>query len=302
MATEPASSSPLRTTFRRHFSFNSSSNIAPTPTEGETAGFGPSRIVASPILLSRYFSRRNEHSVRDHLLLLNPGAEEKFVGIYSPVAVFWGIIFLTVPAAYLYIAMVLLRELCRTFPQTVFLPIQLYVSWLAHAVTAMNQVSRWVEIWCSLEAIFYIGLKLHIKWLQTRDPLEASLSAAPMMELSDRLVLWDRMMECEATDPVAFLRGWFFDQRLEKISKYDVRDFIAWSMFEGRHQEHLTVAELQQLEIFVEELEHRFSLFLYGERFDVDDDLAAHDDTCDIITDELNEAQGIFAKHLKKRK
>jgi hypothetical protein len=226
----------------------------------------------APLLLSRYFSRRKEHSMKEHMLLLNPGAGEKFVGIYSPVAVFWGIVFLTIPAAYMYIALVVLRELCRTFPQTVFVSIQRYTPWLAYTVTALNQVSRWVEIWCCLEAVFFIGLKLHIKWLQTRDPLEASLSAAPMMELLERSVLWDRMMECEAADPVSFLRGWFFDQPLENISKYDVRDFIAWSMFEGRHQEHLTEAELRQLERFVEEVEHRFSLCIYGEEVDDDDD------------------------------
>lgn len=252
-----------------------------TSSPRERAGSGGSGVM-SPLLLTRYFSRRNEHSVKEHLLLLNPGAGEKFVGIYSPVAVFWGFIFLIVPAAYLYIAMVLLRELCRTFPETVFLPIQHYTPWLAHTVTAMNQVSRWVEIWCSLEALFYVGLKLHIKWLQTRDPLEASLSAAPMMELADRLILWDRMMDCEAADPISFLRGWFFDQPLENISKYDVRDFIAWSMFEGRHQEHLTEAELRQLERFVEEVEYRFSLHLYGERLDEDDELDG-EDTTDVL-------------------
>lgn len=223
------------------------------------------------------------------------------MGIYSPVAAFWGLIFLIVPAAYLYILMVMLREMCRIFPETLFLPIQHYAPWLASTVTAMNQLSRWVEIWCCLEAAFYIGLKLHIKWLQTRDPLEASLSAAPMMELEDRSILWQRMMECEAADPVSFLQGWFFDQPLENISMYDVRDFIAWSMFEGRHQEHLTEAELRQLESFVEEIGHRSSLHLYGEKLDEDeDDILDGVDTTDVFRVHANGAQGIFAKKPKK--
>lgn len=267
-------------------------NMAQSPRRRDRSGSGGSNtsMLSTPLLLTRYFSRRSnhEHRGKEHLLLLNPGAGEAFVGIYSPVAVFWGLIFLTVPAAYLYIAMVVLREGCRTFPGTVFIPIQMYAPWLAQTVTAMNQVSRWVEVWCSLEALFYIGLKLHIKWLQILDPLEASLSAAPMMELHDRSMLWERMMDCEAADPVSFLRGWFFDQPLENISKYDVRDFIAWSMFEGRHQEHLTVAELRQLERFVEEIEHRFSLFLYGERKENDNNQLDDDVSVSSVDDVLN--------------
>lgn len=290
---ESNETSPLRRSFQRHFSFNSSGNLDASTNRRERAGSGSS--VMTPLLLTRYFSRRNEYNLKEHSLLLNPVAGEKFVGIYSPVAAFWGVVFLTVPAAYLYIAMVLLRELCRTFPGTVFHLLQHYAPWLAHTVTAMNQVSRWVEIWCCLEAFFYIGLKLHIKWLQTRDPLEASLSAAPMMELPNRLILWDRMMECEAADPVSFLRGWFFEQPVENISKYDVRDFIAWSMFEGRHQEHLTEAEQRQLERFVEEVEHRFSLHLYGVSLDKCDALDNADTT------DFPEEGGIFCKEPLKR-
>jgi hypothetical protein len=264
-------------------------------------GGSGSSVMQAPLLLSRYFSRRNEHSLKEHLLLLNPGAGEKFVGIYSPVAAFWGIIFLTIPAAYMYIALVVLRELCRTFPETVFVPIKNYTPWLAYTVTALNHVSRIVEVWCCLEAVFFIGLKLHIKWLQTRDPLEASLSAAPMMELLERSVLWDRMMECEAADPISFLRGWFFDQPLENISKYDVRDFIAWSMFEGRHQEHLTEAELRQLEKFVEEVEYRFSLCIYGDFIDEQDDCLDIDDLSDTFRDYSLDQAKIFSRKPKKR-
>ena len=179
-----------------------------------------------------------------------------------------------------------------------------YTPWLATMLTAMNAVSRWVEIWCCLEAVFYLCLKLHIKWLQTRDPLEASLSAAPMMELADRRVLWDRMMACEEDDPVGFLRGWFFDQALENIAKYDVRDFLAWSMFEGRHQEHLTDAELLQLEQFVDEAEQRISLQLYGEQStdDMDDD---DDDDHELDrdpADAVDRVGAIFDKVPRKRK
>jgi hypothetical protein len=96
------------------------------------------------------------------------------------------------------------------------------------------------------------------------DPLERSLSAAPMLTLSERRSLWKSMMEAEAEDPVGFITGWFFDEPIESISKYDVRDFFVWSMFESRNQEHLTLQELDQREDFVDEIEWRISLQLFG--------------------------------------
>jgi hypothetical protein len=131
-------------------------------------------------------------------------------------------------------------------------------------VSTMQKSSRFVEAWCIIEAIFFVCLKLHIRWLQRMDPLERSLSSAPMLTPSERRLLWQRMVEAEADDPVTFITGWFFDQPLESISKYDVRDFVVWSMFEGRNQEHLTLQELDQLEDFVDEIEWRISLKLYG--------------------------------------
>eukprot|EP00550_Attheya_septentrionalis_P006772 CAMPEP_0198295274 /NCGR_PEP_ID=MMETSP1449-20131203/26888_1 /TAXON_ID=420275 /ORGANISM="Attheya septentrionalis, Strain CCMP2084" /LENGTH=643 /DNA_ID=CAMNT_0043995529 /DNA_START=746 /DNA_END=2677 /DNA_ORIENTATION=+ len=66
-------------------------------------------------------------------------------------------------------------------------------------------------------------------------------------------------MEIETDDPVSFVTGWFFDQDLQHITRYDVLDFVAWSMFEGRNQEHLTGDELGQLHDFVDELEWKIS-------------------------------------------
>lgn len=272
----PTSTSPKRSLdYLFQFGDNNTNTIPKKDHSYDKSLLASSTVLSSSQLrLSRYFSRRGNPTAGTHLQL-SPGRDEKFVGIFSPVAVVWGVIFLIIPAAYVYIVLVLLRELCRLFPQTVLaLCLQQYASWLINIVTILQKhaASPWVEVWCVLEACFYLGLKLHIKWLQTRDPLEASLSAAPMMELSDRRVLWQRMLACEQDDPVTFLRGWFFDQPLENISKYDIRDFITWSMFEGRHQEHLTDEELRQLEEFVDEAEQRISLHLYGERSEEEND------------------------------
>jgi hypothetical protein len=183
--------------------------------------------------------------------------------MYSVWGFVWGLLFLTVPLSYCYIALVLLRELCRSYP----ILLEAYLPSLVEKIVLFmdQKSSRAIESCCHMEAVFYILMKLKIKWLQTKDPLEASLSAAPLLELEERKLLWRRMMESEVDDPAGFFTGWFFDCDIEKITMYDVRDFCAWSMFEGRHQEHLTTNELRQLEDFVDEAEHRISLQLYGE-------------------------------------
>lgn len=110
----------------------------------------------------------------------------------------------------------------------------------------------WIEIWCSFEAVFYILMRIRIRWLRNKDPLEASLSAAPLMDLSEREDLWRRMQEVEDGNVREFLSGWFFDHDCQEISAYDVRDFVCWSMFESRHQEHLSEAELLQSKSFAQ--------------------------------------------------
>ena len=97
-----------------------------------------------------------------------------------------------------------------------------------------------------------------------KDPLESSLAAAPMMDPDDRRVLWDKMLDCEKDDPLTFISGWFFDQPAELISRHDICDFICWSLFDGRNQEHLTTAELHELEMLVEDLEMVISVKMYG--------------------------------------
>jgi hypothetical protein len=212
---------------------------------------------------------------------------------------------LTVPAAYIYIFFILMRELCMThFPITLYQPIQTHVPVLARFIAAMQSSSLAVEIWCAIEGIFYICCKWHIQWLQRKDTLEASLSAAPMKELDQRRVLWQRMMDCEKEEPIGFLSGWFFDEPLSSISKYDIRDFLAWSMFEGRHQEHLSTSELDQLEDFVDEMEHRISLCLHeeAEEDEVQEDILGTVSSYDSLIGTNNLSIGEWRKELGKPK
>jgi hypothetical protein len=154
------------------------------------------------------------------------------------------------------------------FPGSLYAGIQHYIPQLAWVVSKMEKSSLVVEVWCIIEGIFYITMKLRLQWLNMKDPLEASLSSAPMMELDERQLLWKRMMDVEQDDIIHFLSGWFFDSPIESMSRYDVCDFLCWSMFEGRNQEHLTGQELEQLESFLDQVEELVSYQLYGEATD----------------------------------
>jgi len=186
------------------------------------------------------------------------------VGIWSPWGFLWFSCFMVAPIAYIYILLMLLRDLCWYFPETVYQTLDIYVPWLARLADLMKNSSRVMDVWCVIEGVFFVICKLKIRYLQGKDPLEASLSAAPMMDPEDRKFLWDRIMDTEKEDPMKFITGWFFDQKIEDISRYDVFDFICWSLFDSRNQEHLTTEELHDLECFLEDLEYRISLQIHG--------------------------------------
>jgi hypothetical protein len=222
---------------------------------------------SDPGLSQYYYSRRQSSRISTNDLPLELDA----IGFYSPWAFLWFCLFMVAPLAYIYILLMLLRDLCRYFPESVYQPLQVYVPFLARLADLMNNTSRVVDVWCVIEALFFIACKLKMQYLQSRDPLEASLSAAPMLDPDDRKLLWDRMMEVEQNDPISFISGWFFDQSIEHISRYDMCDWLCWAMFDGRNQEHLTTQELHELECFLEDFEYRISLILYGAREETED-------------------------------
>ena len=195
------------------------------------------------------------------------------IGFYSPWAVFWFACFMVAPLAHIYIGLMLLRDLCMYFPERVYQPLATYLPLVARLADRMKNASRSMDIWCVIEALFFVYCKLKMAYLQRIDPLEASLSAAPMLDPEDRKVLWDRIMECEQNDPVKFISGWFFDEPVESIFRYDVFDWMCWSMFDGRNQEHLTTEELHELELMISDLEYHISLQLYGRREEEDERL-----------------------------
>jgi len=245
-----------------------------------------------------YISRKFSHIISDSDLPLESNAR----GINSPVGIILLLIRLTVPLAYIYISLILLRELLlhtlqplldaitspHTTPlthyQTLFttyLPYQQqqllanFLKTISHdaASPPTTLLTVGIEYWSILEVLFYLSQKLRIRSLQHTDPIEASLSSAPLLECWERSSLWRQMMHqlddmgkdgSNGYDPTYFIRGWFFGEELERITRYDMLDFCAWCMFEGRNQEHLTDEEVGQLKGFVEEFEWRLSFHLYG--------------------------------------
>ncbi|EED86688.1 predicted protein [Thalassiosira pseudonana CCMP1335] len=112
----------------------------------------------------------------------------------------------------------------------------------------------------------------YLSWLNSLDTLELSLRSAPMLEIGERSELWNYMMDAE-DDCVSFISGWFFGESLDKLTRYDVMDFMTWSLFEGRNMEHLTMEEMGQLERFVGDLEYKISVEFYGvKQEEVEDD------------------------------
>jgi pimeloyl-ACP methyl ester carboxylesterase len=144
------------------------------------------------------------------------------------------------------------------------------------AARTMTSSSLAVEVWAVIEGIFYVILFLHRKWLNSLDTLELSLLSAPMLETRERAELWSLMVDTIMDDGECsqFLSGWFFGEKLEKLTKYDVMDFLTWSLFEGRNIEHLTQEELNQLRGFVSDLEYMLSIELHGVEMDETEEIS----------------------------
>ena len=215
-----------------------------------------------PSPLKRYLSRQFSDVIRNKDLPV----EKSERGILTPAGIFFFLIKLTAPIAYIYIVVILIRELCLQFPNSFQYYLNYYLPTLFQIVSKMTNISKFVEIWAVIEGLFYICLRLHLQWLQYKCPLELSLKAHyPLMDRQERQDLFDKILDAESEDPISYLTGWFFDCDLDKISRYDVLDFTAWAMFEGRNQEHLTEEEFTQLGQFVDLTEACISRQFYLE-------------------------------------
>mmetsp|Transcript_23401 Transcript_23401/g.33581 ORF Transcript_23401/g.33581 Transcript_23401/m.33581 type:complete len:233 (+) Transcript_23401:311-1009(+) len=208
------------------------SNVSPQRPKKEEV-----RFCSSPQLMRTYFSRKRS-SMGDRDLPVDKGPSGR--GMYTPAGLFYFTIKLTVPLAYLYIATFVIRDIAyktNTFDIISSVPI------LRRFLLNIEHLPLLVHIWAIIEAIFYVCLRLHIRWLQVKCPLEACLASAPMYELHERRELVERILDAVSHDPVSFIEGWFFDAPITSISRYDMLDFLSWCLFEGRSQEHLIEPE-----------------------------------------------------------
>ena len=197
--------------------------------------------------------------------------EKNALGPYTPIGIFFLSMRLLVPLAYLYMVLILLREITDALPAFHGF-IAFYLPTLSSIIAKMQKSSIIMEIWVVLEAMFYVAQKSHIQYLQYKDPLESSLLAAPILTVESREQLFKNVMKhITSDDPVSFIRGWFFDEKLENITRYDISDFLAWCMFEGRNQEHLTDREIGQLQNMMKELEYCLSVHLFGVDMEADE-------------------------------
>jgi len=209
----------------------------------------------------QYFSR----NFTERITWKDLPMEKDAVGMSTPAGIFYFIMRLICPLAYVYIALILLREITDALPfMDKFISNYLPTAYLV--IINMQKSSKAVEVWVVIEAIFFLLQQFHIRYLQYKNPLEASLSAAPISSISSREELWNQMMEniMSGEGPIAFIRGWFFDEKFEDITRYDICDWITWSMFEGRKQEHLVEEEIRQLQRYLQQLEWSISVHLFG--------------------------------------
>jgi hypothetical protein len=161
--------------------------------------------------------------------------------------------------------------------------------WMARSMTSSSLV---VEVWAVIEGVFYVILFLHRKYLNSLDTLELSLQSAPMLEIGERAELWELMIDSEDGECSKFVSGWFFEEKVENLTRYDILDFLTWSLFEGRNIEHLTQEETNQLRGFVTDLEYMISIELHGVEEDANEGvqesekgIASNDEWKGVITD-----------------
>lgn len=98
-----------------------------------------------------------------------------------------------------------------------------------------------------------------------------------------------RFYFCSEDECGEFISGWFFGESLHNLTRYDIMDYLAWSMFEGRNIEHLTHEEVLQLRGFLSDLEYKISIELHGVEDDANCLLCPILDDGDVNDDSVDE-------------
>ncbi|CAB9502234.1 expressed unknown protein [Seminavis robusta] len=112
-------------------------------------------------------------------------------------------------------------------------------------------VPTYFVVYLVLEVLFHVSMRIKLAYLQAKDPLVESLKAGGIMSLTQRKRHWNQTMNAVSDNPSKFFQDWFFGTKMEDLSIKDLRNFVAWSCFEGRLVEHLSPREMLQLDTFV---------------------------------------------------
>lgn len=119
------------------------------------------------------------------------------------------------------------KAVCST---DVFVPETAPSSWLLYRTDVCSAVwnpPTWLVCFLVVEAVFHCLLKIKIRYLQSIDPLESSLQAAPVMGLDERRLLFTRVLEAEKKDLKSHYEHWLFGTDLRDVSVHDLENLLA---------------------------------------------------------------------------
>ena len=141
------------------------------------------------------------------------------------------------------------------FIRAVIFPLQ----WLGPACTAYTAwtIGRtWptvpaitgFRVWCAAETaffLFFLGYRVHLQREAVHPPLRSK---------KDRKALFAKVRR-EVHDPDKFMSGWFRGAKPEDIGREDLKEFLSWTLWDGRAELTPGGAEEKELDYYVGKVE-----------------------------------------------
>ncbi|KAK5135614.1 hypothetical protein LTR08_005094 [Meristemomyces frigidus] len=141
--------------------------------------------------------------------------------------------------------------LCAAYTATLLrrVVLSVHASSLEDAVRLVGTNATWpsfnfAQYWCIAEAGFYLW------FLYYRTVLQRAAVHPPLLDQRGRRALFEKV-KSEIHDTERFLSGWFREAKVEDIGREDLKEFLAWTFWEGRVGEE----DDGELEVFAGEVE-----------------------------------------------